>query len=293
MKFLIAATVVVALLPASPAFASAELARAKNCTACHTLDRRLVGPPFNDVATRYAGQAGAVSYLEARIRSGSGGAWGQVPMPPNPQVNEAEARMLAEWVLSLSPGHEPDPVTPVQCQTARVFDAYEDRVADAYIAYYGRPADPGGLAWWANRLALSNGHLGSIIDSFGNSAEFIERFGTLSQRALIRNLYLQLYGRDPDPGGWDFYQQRLASGALSLAQIALNILDGTAGGDLTILANRKTVARHYVARMEALGAAAPNITDGDRLATLLAGVDASDTARRNACQQADALIAGE
>lgn len=175
------------------------------------------------------------------------------------------------------------------CQ-ARAFNGHEEQVSAAYIAYYGRPADTGGLAYWAGKLAKEGGNLDAIIDAFGNSAEYRQRFGGLSNRELIRNLYQQLYGRDPDAGGWAFYEMWLDTKVLSLASIAISIMDGTEGDDVAILNNRKSVARHFITRMESLGAAAPQITDGDLLANLMAAINASAASRENACAQVNALI---
>ncbi len=85
---------------ALPASASPALARDKRCLNCHAIDHKLVGPAFKDVARRYAGQADAVARLADKIVKGGAGAWGPVPMPANPQVSPAEARLLATWVLS-------------------------------------------------------------------------------------------------------------------------------------------------------------------------------------------------
>jgi len=89
---------------AAPAIADEALAKSKNCMACHAVDKKLVGPSYKDVAKKYAGDAKAVDALAARIVKGSEvgkGNWGAVPMPPNPQVSEAEAKKLASWVLSI------------------------------------------------------------------------------------------------------------------------------------------------------------------------------------------------
>jgi cytochrome c len=88
-------------LASGSAFASMELAKAKNCLACHALDKKLVGPAYKDVAAKYANDKDAVAKLAKKIREGGVGVWGQVPMPANPQVNEAEAQTLAKWVLTI------------------------------------------------------------------------------------------------------------------------------------------------------------------------------------------------
>ena len=79
----------------------AALARKKNCMACHTVDKKIVGPSYKDVARRYAGQKDAEARLAEKIVKGGKGAWGEVPMPPNATVKPDEAETLARWILSL------------------------------------------------------------------------------------------------------------------------------------------------------------------------------------------------
>lgn len=85
---------------AAPALADEALAKSKNCMACHAVDKKLVGPSYKDVAAKYAGQKDAVDKLAAKIIKGGSGVWGPVPMPANTQVNEADAKKLATWVLA-------------------------------------------------------------------------------------------------------------------------------------------------------------------------------------------------
>jgi len=86
---------------AAPAFAQADLAQKKNCMACHAIDKKLVGPSYKDVAAKYAGQKDAVDKLAQKVVKGGSGSWGAVPMPANPQVTEAEAKQLVQWILTL------------------------------------------------------------------------------------------------------------------------------------------------------------------------------------------------
>ena len=90
-----------AVLAAGPAFASADLAQKKACMACHAVDKKLVGPAYKDVAAKYAGQKDVAAKLADKIQKGGSGVWGAVPMPANPGVNAAEAKQLADWVLTL------------------------------------------------------------------------------------------------------------------------------------------------------------------------------------------------
>lgn len=82
------------------AYANADLAKSKNCLACHAVDKKLVGPSYKDVAAKYASDKDAAGKLAKKIREGGVGVWGQVPMPANPQVSDAEAQTLAKWVLT-------------------------------------------------------------------------------------------------------------------------------------------------------------------------------------------------
>src|SRR3954466_2896021 len=89
-----------ALAMAGPVLADQALATAKNCMACHAVDKKLVGPAYKDVAAKYAGQKDAVDKLAAKVVKGGAGVWGAVPMPANPQVTDAEAKQLVEWILT-------------------------------------------------------------------------------------------------------------------------------------------------------------------------------------------------
>lgn len=94
------ATVALAAL-AAPALASPELAQKNACTACHATDRKLVGPAFKDIGAKYRGNAKAEAMLAEKVKKGSVGVWGQVPMPPNASVKDEEAKAIVKWILSL------------------------------------------------------------------------------------------------------------------------------------------------------------------------------------------------
>lgn len=101
MKGILVAAAAVAALASNAAFANEQLAKEKNCLACHAVDHKVVGPAYKDVAAKYKGDKSAEGKLVTKVMKGGGGVWGQVPMPANPQVNEAEAKKLVQWVLSL------------------------------------------------------------------------------------------------------------------------------------------------------------------------------------------------
>jgi cytochrome c len=89
-----------AAVAAIPSQASEALAKKYNCFACHAVDKKLVGPAYKDVAAKYSGDKGAEAKLVDKVKKGGVGAWGQVPMPPNATVPDADLRALVKWVLS-------------------------------------------------------------------------------------------------------------------------------------------------------------------------------------------------
>jgi cytochrome c len=86
--------------PAAPASASEALARKYACTACHQIDRKLVGPSFKDIAAKYADGSVDAKQLAARIKAGGSGKWGAIPMPAQAQVQPADLDALAAWILA-------------------------------------------------------------------------------------------------------------------------------------------------------------------------------------------------
>ncbi|PKO89822.1 MAG: cytochrome C biogenesis protein CcsA [Betaproteobacteria bacterium HGW-Betaproteobacteria-12] len=103
MKFIPTTLLVAAALGSAGLAQAADelaLAKAKNCMSCHGVEKKLVGPGYKEVAVKYKGDKSAAAALATKIKAGGKGAWGAIPMPPN-NVSEAEAKRLAEWVLSL------------------------------------------------------------------------------------------------------------------------------------------------------------------------------------------------
>jgi cytochrome c len=99
MKF-IPILIGVSVLACAPAFASSKLATQKACLACHAADKKLVGPAYQDVAKKYAGQKDALAVLTKAIKAGGTGKYGAIPMPPQPTLSDADAKTLAAWVLA-------------------------------------------------------------------------------------------------------------------------------------------------------------------------------------------------
>ena len=87
-------------LAALPAAASDELAKKHACFACHAVDKKLVGPSYKDVAAKYRADKGAEAKLFDKVKKGGTGVWGQVPMPPNAAVPDADIKTLVKWIMS-------------------------------------------------------------------------------------------------------------------------------------------------------------------------------------------------
>jgi cytochrome c len=88
---------------ASTAFAQSgeDLLKKNGCTACHAIDKKVIGPAYNDVAEKYKGDASAAAKLQKKVKEGGSGVWGPVPMPPNTQVSDADIKAMVAYVLSL------------------------------------------------------------------------------------------------------------------------------------------------------------------------------------------------
>ena len=89
-----------ALLVSAPAWANMALAQKNACMACHAVDKKMVGPSYQDIAKKLSGQADAEANLVKSIKAGGAGKWGPVPMPAQPNLSEADAKTLAAWVLA-------------------------------------------------------------------------------------------------------------------------------------------------------------------------------------------------
>ena len=95
---LISALVAAGVMVSAPAFASKELATKSACLACHAVDKKLVGPSYQDVAKKY--KASDEAMLVAKVKAGGKGVWGQIPMPPNAAVKDEDIKTLVKWILA-------------------------------------------------------------------------------------------------------------------------------------------------------------------------------------------------
>ena len=100
MKIIATLLISAGLLAAAPVQANQELAKKSNCLACHSVDKKMVGPAFIEISKKYAGDKTAVKTLGAKVKTGTKGVWGQIPMPPNPNVKDADIETLVKWILA-------------------------------------------------------------------------------------------------------------------------------------------------------------------------------------------------
>ena len=102
IRYLIA--LAASLVFAGNAFAEdgAALAKKSNCTTCHAVDKKMVGPAFKDIAAKYQNEKDAQATLERKVRSGGSGSWGKMPMPATAKsVSDEDIKSIVQWVLSL------------------------------------------------------------------------------------------------------------------------------------------------------------------------------------------------
>jgi len=95
---LISALVAAGILASGPAFANKDLATKSGCMACHAVDKKVVGPGYQDIAKKY--KASDEAMLSAKVRKGGSGVWGAIPMPPNATLKDEDLKTLIKWILA-------------------------------------------------------------------------------------------------------------------------------------------------------------------------------------------------
>lgn len=126
---------------------------------------------------------------------------------------------------------------------------YDSIVNSFYLAYYGRPADAAGLAFWSQQLARTGGNFSQIGTAFATSAEATARFDGSDARSQLAQIYQDLFHRAPDPAGLDFWAQAVDAGRLSLADAALAVTQGAQGSDKSLSQLRQGVADAFTAEV--------------------------------------------
>ena len=129
--------------------------------------------------------------------------------------------------------------------------AYASTVNSFYLAYYGRPADSAGLEFWSAQLARTNGDFSLLIDAFANSEEATVRFSSQDTAGRISQIYQQLFNREPDQDGLDFWVDAIVNGRISVADAAIEIQEGAQGTDHELSTLRQQVAENFSAQVGA------------------------------------------
>ena len=151
-------------------------------------------------------------------------------------------------------------------------------VQQAYVAYYGRPADPGGLDYWSNRMDAAVDRSIRSLPRWDFSGVNL-RYGGLACTELVITIYQQSLGRSPEQFGLDYYVGELQAGRRTLQSITLDVLNGAVSApDSTVVANKLDVAAYYTARV---AAGCPYGAEQDGVSSL-AGVTATSASVNSA-----------
>lgn len=128
--------------------------------------------------------------------------------------------------------------------------AYFDQIQQLYIAYFGRPADAVGLAYWANQVDAANGSVAAVIAGFASSVESNALYSGVSTTQKVNAIYLNLFNRVPEASGLVYWAALIDSGAVSQAQAAYQIQSSAGPGDATAVANKLAVAKAFTAQID-------------------------------------------
>jgi cytochrome c len=101
MKTILTVLAATCLTLAGAAQANEKLAQASGCTACHTMDKKVIGPSFKDIAAKYRANKGAEADLIKKVKAGGKGVWGDIPMAPNAHVKDEDIKSIVQWILSI------------------------------------------------------------------------------------------------------------------------------------------------------------------------------------------------
>jgi hypothetical protein len=132
---------------------------------------------------------------------------------------------------------------------------YDSTVNAFYVAFYGRPADPAGLEYWSQQLAQAGGDLSVIKEAFANSEEATVRFSSTTAADRITEIYQQLFNRAPDATGLSYWVDAVSKGHASVADVAIDVLQGALGSDASLANMRQKAAAEFTAHVAATGTA--------------------------------------
>lgn len=129
-------------------------------------------------------------------------------------------------------------------------DPASDAIIKGYLAYFGRPADAGGLKFYVDATNRTGGDATPMVDTFGNSKEYLNMYGHSSATEVVNSLYQHLFNRDAEKGGLQFWSNHLETGALTLANIAFSVVNSAQGTDATLIQEKVDASRYFTASMD-------------------------------------------
>ena len=130
---------------------------------------------------------------------------------------------------------------------------HESTVNSFYLAFYGRPADPAGMKYWAEQLSKAGGDINAIKTAFATSEEAQVRFGSDTAAERVTQVYQQLFNREPDAEGKAYWVDVVSKGHASVADVAIAVLGGAQGSDRALSDLRQQAADSFTAEVEASG----------------------------------------
>ena len=128
--------------------------------------------------------------------------------------------------------------------------ATDYEVQELYVAYFSRPADPEGLAFWKMQLSNNPAIYGDVSLAFATSAEYLASYGGKDNRTLVAEIYRNLFSREGDAAGMDFWTNALDIGAINFSNAVLGIADGRQGTDRIVYNAKISVAEKFTTRVD-------------------------------------------
>lgn len=138
------------------------------------------------------------------------------------------------------------PTTPALPEWQALADPQADTLIKAYIAHFGRPADPEGLTYWVETFKSTGQTMVDLLGNFGNSTEYKNLYGSASTDVRINSIYQYLFNRNAEPDGLKFWGDALNSGKLTINNIAYSILNGAQGQDAAVINAKVAAARTFI-----------------------------------------------
>lgn len=127
---------------------------------------------------------------------------------------------------------------------------YHDQIQKLYIAYFNRPADPLGLAFWSNVVEASGGSISAVSSQFSASPEFISLYGGKSSAELVSAVYQNLFGREPEPAGLLYWSLLLDQRLISLSNVVTTVMAAAQGTDITAVENKLIAATLFTNNLD-------------------------------------------